>query len=150
METIKSQSLVLTLLCLTVGFSGCSVGDKNSSVQPREKSIIYQENERTVHNEGYMYNRANNLEYMDTRSIEKLKKAVSILIDKVEGMDGKYTAKEEQERALNGELKYLKQEVSSLKQTQMQPQDAKKIDVAPNTPLSPDDIKILEFIEQKK
>ncbi|NBK98417.1 MAG: hypothetical protein EOM50_10415 [Erysipelotrichia bacterium] len=149
METIKTRFSIVAICLVVVGFSGCATKEKSISVQPREKSIIYQENERTVSNEGYMYNRANNLEYMDAKSIEKLKKAVSILIDKVEAMDNRNVEKENQTKEVSGELKNLKQEISSLKKAQSQ-EPKSNLNSTINEPLSPDDIKILEFIEQKK
>ena len=76
MKKICLNTLIIGCLFLT----GCATSN-NATINT------------TSTEDGYMYNRSNNLEYMDVKNIEKVKRAVSLLIDKVDAQDAKINQK---------------------------------------------------------
>jgi len=125
---------VLTSLALFA--NGCAISD--SAPSPSNNSSVVYTSTSQDKDAGYMYNRTNNLEYMDTKSIEKFKKAVVILIDKVDGLESKMNAKYDSKQ-IDHEIVNLKNEISTMKNRTNQN--------TVNEPLTDDDRKILQFIE---
>lgn len=150
--TFKSISLI-SLSVLTLGLlSGCGA---SSTPQPANtQTTIYQPSGNSTHDFGYLYNRNNNLEYMDTKSIEKLKKAVAILIDKFDAMERKNNTTNEVKNEvvkmtgqLHSQISELKQQVEIIGQSKstLPPE----ISSSAKEQYTEDDMKILQFIEGK-
>ena len=151
MTTFKHIALI-SFSAIALGlFSGCAV--EGNSPQPSDaRSTVYQSQTNSSRDFGYMYNRNNNLEYMDVKSIEKLKKAVAILIDKVDAMESKQNITQEVKMevdkktgAIHSEISALKQQIGSLNQVSSSNESTIRV----NEPYSEDDMKILQFIEGK-
>ncbi len=150
--TFKQCLLIPTSCILAMSLlSGCAIAD-NASQPSVPQPSQYQAQANTSRDFGYMYNRNNNLEYMDVKSIEKLKKAVAILIDKVDAMESKQNITQEVKMevdkktgAIHSEISALKQQIGSLNQVSSSNESIIRV----NEPYSEDDMKILQFIEGK-
>lgn len=150
--TFKHTSLISFSIIAMGLFSGCAIAE--NSPQPTDAySSIYQTQPNNSRDYGYLYNRNNNLEYMDVKSIEKLKKAVAILIDKVDAMENKQNISHEvrmevdkKTGQIHSELSSIKQQIGSLNQVGASSSDTT---IKVTETYSDDDIKILQFIEGK-
>ncbi|AHJ13003.1 hypothetical protein [Sulfurospirillum multivorans] len=130
----KLSVFVLTGLALFT--NGCAIAD-SAPTPSNNASVVYTSTSQSK-DDGYMYNRTNNLEYMDVKSIEKYKKAVAILIDKVDALESKMNAKYDSKQ-FDHEITNLKNEIGAMKNNTSQN--------TVNEPLTDDDKKILHFIE---
>lgn len=143
---------LLSLSCVTALFlSGCALSDSNS--QTSHKSVTYTSN-GSGDDSGYLYNRTNNLEYMDVKSVEKLKKAVAILIDKVDEMERNAHIKQEvssevdkKTTQINSELNAIKKDIGTLKKS---PTSTQTNNNKAGDEFTDDDMKIMQFIENGK
>ena len=151
MTTLKHIALI-SFSAISLGLlSGCAV--EGNSPQPSDaRSTVYQSQTNSSRDFGYMYNRNNNLEYMDVKSIEKLKKAVAILIDKVDAMESKQNITQEvkievdkKTGAIHSEISALKQQIGSINQVSSSNEPTIRV----NESYSEYDMKILQFIEGK-
>ena len=127
--------------------AGCGASD--SSLEPASgSSVIYTSSSTKKGDYGYMYNRANNLEDMDTNSIEKLKKAVAMLIDKVNALEAKgYSKSNPDNEKINNEISGIKRDLGTLKAQQVNNETTVKV----NPPISPDDDQIImNFLNSNK
>jgi len=127
---------VFVLTGLALFTNGCALSD-SAPTPSNNASVVYTSTSQNK-DAGYMYNRTNNLEYMDTKSIEKFKKAVAILIDKVDALESKINAKNDSKQ-IDHEITNLKKEIGAIKNSTSQN--------IVNEPLTDDDKKILQFIE---
>ncbi len=95
--------------------------------------------------DGYMYNRSNNLEYMNVKNIEKVKRAVSLLIDKVDALDARTNQKLDK-GSLDNDLLLMKKDIEQIKES---PASTESTNVKPKV-FSTDDEKILDYIKQEE
>ena len=126
---------MFVLAGFTLFTNGCAIADSQAPTHSNS-SVVYTTSSQDK-DAGYMYNRTNNLEYMDTKSIEKYKKAVAILIDKVDAMEAKVNEKYDSQK-INLEISSLKNEIGSIKNSTGQNQTTET--------MTDEDIKILQFI----
>lgn len=130
--------ITFSIACLVL-LTGCSTTNASSSTS---SPIIYSSDKQQ--DQGYMYNRANNLEYMDAKSIEKFKRAVSLLIDKVDNLEARVNQKLDR-GALDKDLLILKKDIDQLREepVNIQEHPIKK------RQFSSDDEKILNYIQEQ-
>ena len=130
--------ITFSIACLVL-LTGCSTTNASSSTS---SPIIYSSDKQQ--DQGYMYNRANNLEYLDAKSIEKFKRAVSLLIDKVDNLEARVNQKLDR-GALDKDLLILKKDIDQLREepVNIQEHPIKK------RQFSSDDEKILNYIQEQ-
>lgn len=123
-------------------FSGCS------SKQPKSWSAEYLEIDKEITpDDGFIYNRTKNLEYMDVKSIEKIKRALSILIDKAEALEKNVYTKKEVEKIVNAKTGELSKTLNEIQSNPQKYPSATHLKDS-NTTYSNDDEKILQFIQK--
>ena len=154
---------IMGLMCFVL--NGCAISNEqvgNNTPKKAGANVEYFSSGQGVKIEPeYLYDRPVNLEYADTKSIEKLKRAVTILIDKVDNMQNGNTSKKEiialvdqKINAIDGELKITQQNLNDMQKIPIaNTMTESKITSFPNEQsvktYSADDEKIMQFLQKE-